>query len=666
MNLFKSLLITTVSLLVSATAPAEIERIEITSQNILSDSNVEFSYQSISGVVYFTLDPNRDLNGAVVDIAYAPVNDYGLVEYSADFRLLVPSESIANKGLLYNVNNRGGSVFPPERSLSHPLSGMGFTYLATGWINELAPRAGRLRLHAPIVGSVQQPITGRVRYEVSTRTTTAKMNIADGGHLAYEPTVAGFSGASLTRRLYQDDPRVPVERSQFQLEVIEEGDSNQPIVNLSIAGGFEPGTLYELIYEAQNPVLAGAGMTAIRDLVSAIRFGDDAADELTQLGLPEIESTVAWGNSQSGRLLRQFMYDGFNEDLNGRKVFDGVVPVIAGSGRGMFNNRFAMPTRTNGQHSNHLYPNDLFPFTYGESTDPFTGRTDSIFGKARGSNTVPKVMHIQTSNEYWVRGGSLPHTNPQGTEDALLPEEVRFYSIGGSQHSSRDGQPRAATYGQLPHNPNMWAPIANSLLVAMYDWVANDEAPPASRHPQIADGSLVPAHIDGRINSRAWNILSGVTHPYAVYMPGFANYGDRWITDRIIDIHPLTTDMYYRTLVPAVNSNNNDSAKTTVLPPLAQVPLATFVPWNLRAVGTGAEKSLARLSGGYIPLPTSMAAAEQASDPRTPIADMYSSFSDYLTQYEAATDSLISEGYLLPEFKQDYMGIARSNASIIE
>jgi hypothetical protein len=45
---------------------------------------------------------------------------------------------------------------------------------------------------------------------------------------------------------------------------------------------------------------------------------------------------------------------------------------------------------------------------------------------------------------------------------------------------------------------------------------------------------------------------------------------------------------------------------------------------------------------------------------------MYSSFSDYLTQYEAATDSLISEGYLLPGFKQDYMEIARSNASILE
>ncbi|MGY8786465.1 MAG: alpha/beta hydrolase domain-containing protein, partial [Pseudomonadales bacterium] len=548
----------------------------------------------------------------------------------------------------------------------HPLSGMGFTYLATGWINELSPRDGRLRLHAPIVGSAQQRITGQVRYEVSVGATAEKLNIAGNGHLAYEPTAAGLASASLTRRLYQDDPRLPVERSQFQLEVVVESDSNQPIVNLSVAGGFQPGMLYELLYEARNPVLAGAGMAAIRDMVSAIRFGDDAADELSQLGLSDIESTVAWGNSQSGRLLRQFMLDGFNEDLKGRKVFDGVIPVIAGSGYGMFNNRFAMPTRTNGQHSNHLYPNDLFPFTYGESTDPFTGRTDSILGKARASSTVPKVMHIQTSNEYWVRGGSLPHTNPQGTKDAVLPEEVRFYSIGGSQHGSGSGLPGAATSGQLPRNPNMWAPIADSLLVAMYDWVANDKAPPASRYPQIADGSLVPAHIDGRINSRAWNQLSGVTHPEALYTPGFANYGDRWITDRIVDIHPLTTDMYYRTLVPAVNSNNNDSATTTVLPPLTQVPLATFVPWNLRAVNTGAEKSLARLTGGYIPLPASMAAAEQASDPRTPIAAMYSSFSDYLSLYESATDLLISEGYLLQGFKQTYMDIARSNDFVFD
>jgi Alpha/beta hydrolase domain len=660
MNLLKNLSTAVAVLFISLSAFAEIDRIEITNQETLADEGVEYSYLSISGVAYFTLDPSIDMNAAVTDIEYAPVNGDGLVEYAADFRLLIPSSSIANDGLLYNVNNRGGSVFPPERSLQHPLSGMGFTYLATGWINELSPRPERLRLHAPIVGSAQQRITGPVRYEVSVGEAVDTVNIAGGGHLAYEPTTAGLAAATLTRRQYQDDPRVPVERSQFQLEVAAETDSNQPIVNLSIAGGFQPGILYELVYEAQNPVLAGAGMTAIRDMVSAIRFGDSAIDQLTELGLPEIENTVAWGNSQSGRLLRQYMYDGFNEDLQGRKVFDGVIPVIAGSGYGMFNNRFAMPTRTNGQHSNHLYPNDLFPFTYGESVDPFTGRSDSILGKARSSNTVPKVMHIQTSNEYWVRGGSLPHTNPEGTEDAVLPDEVRFYTIGGSQHGSGDGMPSAATSGQLPRNPNMWAPIADSLLVAMYDWVANDEEPPPSRYPRIADGSLVPAHINGRINSRAWNRISGVNHPEAMYKPGFASYGERWETDRIIDQHPMTTDSYYNALVPAVNSNNNDSDRTTVLPPLTQVPLATFVPWNLRAIHTGAEKSLARLSGGYIPLPTSMAAAEQTNDPRTPTVAMYSSFSHYMSLYEAATDRLISEGYLLPGFRQDYIDIARS------
>ena len=164
MKSLKILFFAATSLLLAVSAFAEIERIEITSRDTLSDSNVDFSYESISGVVYFTLDPNTDLNAAVTDIQYAPVNGDGLVEYAADFRLLVPSVSVANGGLLYNVNNRGGSVFPPERSLSHPLSGMGFTYLATGWINELSPREARLRLHAPIVGSAQQRITGQVRY----------------------------------------------------------------------------------------------------------------------------------------------------------------------------------------------------------------------------------------------------------------------------------------------------------------------------------------------------------------------------------------------------------------------------------------------------------------------------------------------------------------------
>ncbi len=650
----------------STLASAELTRLEITSRETLKDAAVSFTYERIEGLAYFTLDPADPANAAITDIQYAPRNQAGLVEYSADFRLLVPAAAIANGGLLYNVNNRGGSQVPPETGLTHPLSGLGFTYLVTGWINELVPGADRILLHAPIVGSNTAPITGEVRYEIIVGEPTNTENIAGGGHLAYTPVAAGIQSASLTHRLYPNDPRIPIERSQFRLNVQAVAGSNQPEITLDLDGGFEPGRIYELKYEAQDPVLAGAGMAGIRDMVAMIRYEGASNAVLAPLNLPSIEYTVAWGNSQSGRLLRQFMYDGFNADLDGRIVFDGVIPVIAGSGVGMFNNRFAMPTRTNGQEANQLYPNDLFPFTYGDSTDPFSGRSDGILQKARASNTLPKVMHIQTSNEYWLRGGSLPHTNPQGTEDAVLPDEVRFYTIGGSQHGSGSGIPRAATSTQLPPNPNMWSPFADTLLVAMYDWVAAGKQPPASRYPKIADGTLVASHLNGRINRAAWNPMNGIAHPEQIYVVGLGDWGDRWWQQRIIDQHPTTTDQYYNTLVPAVNTDNNDFPESTILPPLTQVPLATFVPWNLRSAEAGAPKSLARLSGGYIPFPANTAVAVQSRDPRNSIAGLYNSFEHYLQQYEAATDKLIAEGYLLPGFKETLLTIARGNKAMFE
>ncbi len=644
----------------------DVTRIEISERETLSDSAVDYSYESIRGVVHFTLDPADPANATVTDLAYAPRNGAGLVEYAADFKLLVPSADIANGGLLYMVNNRGRGATPPENSLQDPLAELGYTYLLTGWINEIAAADGRLRLHAPIVGGATDPITGDVRYEVSVSSPSEEVNIAGGGHLAYAPTAAGQSEATLTQRLYQNDPRVPIERSRFDLAVAEQADNNQHLVSLRLDGGFQPGYLYELIYQARDPVLAAAGMTGIRDLVSLIRYGGEGSEELQPLRLPAIEHTVAYGFSQSGRLLRQYLYDGFNADTSQRIVFDGVVPFIAGSGYGMFNNRFAMPTRTNGQHSNYLYPNDLFPFTYGDSVDPYTGRTDGVLRRARASGTVPKLMHIQTSNEYWVRAGSLPHTNPQGTEDAVLPAEVRFYTIGGSQHGSGSGIPRQASSGQLPPNPSMWNPIGMSLVASMYDWVAEGTEPPPSRYPRIADETLVPSHVDGRINSKAWNRLSFVTHPEGIYMPAHANYGARWENERIIDTHPDYSDHDYGALVPAVNADNNDLAQSTILPPAAMVPVATFTSWNLRAPTTGAEKSLARLAGGYIPYAKDTVTALQARDQRNSIAGLYPSFDDYLAKYEAATDRLVAEGFLLPGFKTRYMDIARSNGSLFD
>lgn len=653
--------------LTSTSSLADVARIEIERRETLSSEQTDIRYEAIYGTVHFTLDPLADGNQKVTDIRYAPVNDAGLVEFSADFKLLVPDAGHASDTLLYHVNNRGGSRVPPEISLTHPLTALGHTYLVTGWINELTPSDTRIRLHAPVVGTAAQPITGQVRYEIIVGSAGNDENIAGDNHLAYAPTETGMQNATLTQRVNQADPRVPIAREDFSLTVSSAPESNQPTVTLNVKGGLQPGVIYELIYEAKDPVLAGAGMAGIRDMVALLRHGtDDAAltTQLEALAVPDVEHTVAWGNSQSGRLLRLFLYQGFNEDLEGRRVFDGVMPVIAGAGYGMFNNRFAMPTRTNGQHENHLYPNDYYPFTYGDNDglDPYSGRPDSVLRLTRNTNTEPKVMHIQTSNEYWIRGGSLPHTDPLGQRDAVVPENVRFYAIGGSQHGSGSGQPREATAGQLPNNPNMWTPFADTLLAALVNWVADDTPPPPSRYPKIADGSLVPSHLpSGEINPAAWNPLPGVNHPKAMYKVGYADYGTRFRSHGIIELQPLSTTRYYEPMVPAVGKDNNDSPLSTLLPPLTAVPLGTFVPWNLRAVASGAETELARLAGGYIPFPATPEEAARNQDPRTPISELYSGFDDYLQRYETATDALIAEGYLLPEFKETLMDIARGN-----
>lgn len=569
------------ALAASSSLYADLSHIEIRSREMLGAEGSPIQYEAIYGLLHFTLDPHASGNRKITDIDLAPVNAQGLVEFSSDFKLLIPRHGPDSSTLMYHVNNRGGSRLPPEISLDHPLALQGHSFLATGWIAELPSGDGRLRLHAPVVTDNNQPVTGNVRYEIVTGSSVETVNVAGAGHLAYTPTPQGLPLATLSMRARQENSRQTIAREQFALSVEPRDDNHQPQINLTLPGGFQPGMIYELIYQAQDPVLAGAGLAGIRDVVSAIRQQHRAFGELD---LPTITHTAAWGYSQSGRLLRQFLYQGFNEDLHGNKVFDGIVPLISGAGFGMFNQRFAMPTRTNGQHENDRYPNDYFPFTYGESTDPFSGRRDSILGMSRESGTEPLVMHIQTSNEYWLRAGSLAHTDPLGQQDAEIPDNVRFYTIGGASHSPGNGVPGAATTGQLPGNPNFWTPLADSLVAAMIDWIRDDRLPPPSVYPRISNGTLLPAHLgSGELNPQVWRDVPGVNQPRAMYQVAQINAGDRFLTQGIVDNIIPQSEGRYVALAPATGPDNNDLAAGTILAPITSVPLASFISWNLRA-----------------------------------------------------------------------------------
>ena len=68
-------------------------------------------YERISGKAFGELDPNDPKNAVIVDLALAPRNANGKVEYSFDFYLLKPIDlSKGNHKMLYEPPNRGGKT----------------------------------------------------------------------------------------------------------------------------------------------------------------------------------------------------------------------------------------------------------------------------------------------------------------------------------------------------------------------------------------------------------------------------------------------------------------------------------------------------------------------------------------------------------------------------
>ena len=117
----------------------------------------------------------------------------------------------------------------------------------------------------------------------------------------------------------------------------------------------------------------GIGFAAIRDIVAFLRHAADGNPLASG-----IRHALGFGISQSGRVLRDLVYHGFNQDLAGRRVFDGILPVVAGSRRTCINWQFAQAGRYSRQHEDHSYGDDQFPFSYPTLSDPISGRTGGI------------------------------------------------------------------------------------------------------------------------------------------------------------------------------------------------------------------------------------------------------------------------------------------------
>jgi hypothetical protein len=122
-----------------------------------------------------------------------------------------------------------------------------------------------------------------------------------------------------------------------------------------------------------------------------------------------LQRLIGYGYSLSGRLLREFVRDGFNADERGRAVFDGLMISSAGAGVGSFNHRFAMPEQSGNSVQSVLRPVDIPPFT-----------DDGLLAKATAARVVPKIFYTFTSSDYWARAGSRPQTTDDGRKDVAL------------------------------------------------------------------------------------------------------------------------------------------------------------------------------------------------------------------------------------------------------
>ena len=642
-------------LLLATPLAAEVTRWEITKREPYADGKAigdRGAFERWTGVVHFAVDPKLEANRGIVDLDLAAKNDAGKVEFWADFELLVPKDlTKANGALFYEVNNRGNKTAPNiiDGGADDFLLQQGFVVAWSGWIAEVLPAGGKLRLSAPEARQDGQPIRGIVRNEVVVNTALPKMSVSYRSGLgSYRPSKRGLEEATLTVREREGDPRQDVPRDQWKLiisEVSAEGQTAQlPLVELEVQGGLKPGWIYEIVYEAEGPIVQGVGLAGIRDLVACLKYDAGNLNPLRKPdGQPVIDRALGFGTSQSGRCLRQFLYEGFNADERGRRVLDGVMSHVAGGGLGSFNHRFASPTRTNGQHEEHLFPADYFPFAYGDERDPFTRRVEGILRRSKALGVVPKVMHTQSSSEYWHRSGSLVHTDPLGERDAVAPPEVRYYTFGGTQHGPGSGLPAAKSSGQLPSNPADYRPLVRALVVALDAWVKDGREPPPSVYPRIADKTLVawPAEKSG------WPALPGVNYPKVINQPAFLDRGPDWHSRRIATIEPPTVNEHYTVLVPASGPDGNERG-TLNLPAIA-VPVATYTSWNLRDESIGAAGELLSLQGGYIPFAKTKADRERTGDPRPALLERYRDFADYQTQYLAAAEKLARERYLLTE-----------------
>jgi hypothetical protein len=624
---------------------AEVTRIEARSATPFAGGKAfgaTGAYVRVAGRFHGELDPTHPGNRGIVDIRLAPRNARGNVEYSADFEILRPADPMKGNGtLLYEVNNRGRKLLLgnfndtiPDSTLESPqaagdgfLMRQGFTLAWSGWIPGLPRAPHALSLEAPAAHGVEGPVWDEFLFNHGKQLQA---------RLTFPAASTDTARARLTVRQRNED--APARVAAWELV------DAQTLRLLPAGTPFQAGMLYQLSYAAKDPPVAGIGFAATRDFVAFLRYGvrDRAgnANPLGPGGRHRVAHALAHGTSQSGRFLRDFVHQGFNETEDLRRVFDGINPHIA-SARLFLNHRFAQPNRAYSLGYGFLgYPDASFPFAYERIRDDLSRREDGLLERCRARTHCPKIVHTVTSTEYWQGGQSLGTTDARGAKDLAPPENVRIYHFAGTQHVPSPIMPKGvcAASANTAVDPR---PAMRALLLALDRWVKEDKPPPPSAYPRIADRTLVPAA------SLKWPALAGFAPPRAPNPMIQFDYGERAAEGILDNAPPVALAYRYRVLVPATDADGNEIAGLRL--PEQAVPFATSTGWALRSAQGGAPGELCYLDGSLYPFARTTEERAASGDPRPSMAERYGDRAAYLARVRAVAQALEKQGYLLAE-----------------
>lgn len=615
-------------------------------------------YELVSGVAHFAVDPTADANRSITDLDRAerrPEQGGGgeEVRFSADFRVLRPLEASGPTNLLFTVANRGRFQavpfslgipwFDPDQASVEPGDGFllrhGWTLAWCGWQWDVISGPASLGLQAPealevpATGGPGRPVQGDVRVDFTSEVPIADHALGDSGpqfsFRSYAAADADQPDAVLTVRDTVDGERRVIERDRWRFARDEAGQAVTDDEHIRLEGGFLPFRYYEVTYRTRRSPVVGTGLLAVRDFISFLRYGPDPRGG-SEIQAPRpaggISAAFGYGASQSGRFLRHFLHEAMNLDENGRPIFDGVLPHVAGARLGEFNQRYGQPS-----HFSHSGIGSLPPFS------PAGG----LFDKQVKAGAMPKVMLTNTSWEYYRGDAALNHVEPTGAADLDEPADVRMYLFAGADHLG-PSPVKAIMPVANPVNDLDSVVLLRAALMNLVAWAVDRVEPPPSKVPRLSDGTAVPP--ETAVNAVA---IPGARRPEPAGFPRVSVTDLGPDTDRGLVRLPAKLGGTYPSLVPAVDADGNDVPGIHF--PEVVAPVATYTGWNARTHVPGLPDTLMQFAGSQFPFPATAERARAAGDPRAPLAERYRDREDYAERLRSAIDALVAARHLLAE-----------------